>query len=560
MKFVIKALTTPSELLSLGILLLSIVLNVCYGGIPALVWRFLCCVPLLLCLVHALCYPFGKMLRNKLVWFGLMYLLAALMALWQFAEGNAVLRSIGAVVITVLAVANCFYIPTGMMMTRLHCYARGSWADSFVKTLRSMEKEYPLSDWKGIDYAALEEEFLPRVQAAESRNDVAELGIAINDFCERFYDGHVNWSIANNAAMAQMNEKLYGNDYGLSMITLDGGEMIAVSVEPGSEAEGAGIRTGTVITHWDGVPVQQAKETFRMPFRPPVKENEEPVQSMLLAGQGGETVTVTFLAEDGQPKTVQLSRIGGYTTRYNQSYSRFHRSTDTSKNFSYKMVSDNCGYLRIKNEAMGALATAFACITNKAPFITKRVDRILSELQAQGMKHLIIDIRNNTGGLTQVSAAVAMLFTEESRTYSWLSDGKTENEVSITVTGNGKWKDLPVTVLVNRKTVSAGDAMTLLLGDCDNMTLMGMTHSNCSCQAVGGMCVLAGGHYAICYPVWWEVDAKGDPFIDTDASRASRIPLDVRIPLDAAAAEKMYTDESYDHELEYALNDLKDRA
>ena len=108
-------------------------------------------------------------------------------------------------------------------------------------------------------------------------------------------------------------------------------------------------------------------------------------------------------------------------------------------------------------------------------------------------------------------------------------------------------------VLVNQYTVSSGDAMAQMLGDCDSVTLMGMTHTNDSCQTTGGICVLADGHYAILYPTFLEVDENGNPNIDTDASRKSRILLDVHIPLDAVSAEKMFTDENYDHELEYAI-------
>ena len=559
MRVVLKSLTTPAALLSIGILVLCIVLIACHNKISTSLWRGLCFVPLVLCIVHALCYPFGKQWLNQLIWFGPMYLLAVLLALWQFAEGKPILWRVAAVAVTVLAVVNFIYIPTSMpVKTHLHCYTRGSWADSFVKTLRTMQKEYPLSDWKGINYDALEAEFLPRVQAAERKNDEAELGVVLYDFTQQFHDGHIGLGVANNEIAAEVTKMLHGNDYGLSLITPDSGEVIAVNVEPGSEAEAAGIRTGTVITHWDGVPVQEAKQSFAMPFQPPVKENEEPARTMLLAGQGGERVSVTFLGEDAQPKTVQLSRIGNYQTRFDRTCNRFYH-TGNDKNFSAKMVSDTCGYLLIHAEDLGALETAYAWITGKAPFISKRVDRILTELQAQGMESLIIDIRNNTGGHPQVSAAVAALFTGESRIYSRFSDGETAKEVSMAVTGNGKWKELPVVVLVNQNTVSAGDALALMLADCDNVTLMGMTHTNGSCQNTGGICVLAGGHYTIYYPAFLEVDATGDPFIDTDASRVSRIPLDVRIPLDAAAAEKMYTDESYDHELAYALNWLQEQ-
>ncbi len=554
MRVVLKSLTTPTSLLSIGMLLLCIILIVFRMKMPRIIRRVLCCVPLVLCIIHVLCYPLGQLWSYYFFWFGTMYLLAILMILWQFADGKVILWRVSSVAIILFAMVNFVYIPTNMpVKTHLHCYTRSSWTDSFVKTVRTMEKEYVLSDWKEIDYDALLDEFVPRIQEAEQKQDTIELGMILFDFTNRFYDGHIGIDCANSDFVMQLNNKLVGNDYGLSMIPLDDGNVIAVCIEPGGEAAQQGIHTGTLITHWNGIPIQEAKYSYMLPINPSVEQNEEPNRTILLAGQGEETVSVTFIADDGQSKTITLHRIGEYYDRYNSVYSRHQHMVAKDDNFSYKMVSDTCGYLRINAEDLRALQTAYAWIVGEAPFISTRMDEILTDLRSQGMESLVIDIRNNTGGHPQVSSAVAAMFTAESRTYTWYSDEKNTDKLASKVTGNGKWKDLPVVVLVNQNTVSAGDAMAQMLADCENVMLMGMTHTNCSCQNTGGICVLADGYYAILYPTFLEVDEKGNPNIDTDASRKPRIPLDVHIPLDAEAAEMMFTDDSYDHELEYAI-------
>jgi C-terminal processing protease CtpA/Prc len=337
-----------------------------------------------------------------------------------------------------------------------------------------------------------------------------------------------------------------------------------VCVEPDGEAAQQGIHTGTVITHWNDIPVQEAKNSYMLPIQSPVAENDEPTRTLLLAGQGGETISVTFLADDGQSKAVTLHRMGEYMARFTKAYGQFAHQVENDENFSYKMVSDTCGYLRIHSEALNPFEVIYVTFSGKAPFIENRVDDILTELQAQGMQTLIIDIRNNTGGQSTVSAAVASLFTEDTYTHSWSTLDYNSNEEitqgeSLIVYGNGKWKELPVVVLVNQNTASAGDAMADMLSRLPNVTLMGITPSNGSFQATGGLVFLAEGYFSINYPVWLEADQNGNPNIDTDVTRQARIPLEVEIPLDEEAIKTIYTEDGRDYELEYAIQWLLDQ-
>ena len=556
-KTVVTYLKTPSALLAILILLLCVVLMNCCKWRNCVLWRGLCFVPLLLCIIHLASYNFGKQWMFGLKWFWPMYLAALLMVLWQFTGGRIVLHQITVGAILVLSIFNFIYIPMVIPLA-LHTYTTQNWTDSFVKTVHTIEKEYPISDWKGIDYDALLEEFLPRIQEAERKNDETELGVVLNDFTNRFYDGHVSLQPANSDIAIRVNNQLMGNDYGLSLISMDNGNVVAVCVEPEGEAAKQGIRTGTVITHWNGVPVQEAKYSYMLPIRSPVAENEKPTKTMLLAGQGGETVSVTFIADDGQSKTVTLHRMGEYMTRFRKAYGQFAHQVEKDENFSYKMISDTCGYLRIHSEEINPFETIYVTFAGKAPFIEKRVDEILTELQAQGMKTLIIDIRNNTGGSPYVSAAIASLFTDDTYTHSWStldygSDEGTPRGEPLIVYGNGKWKTLPVVVLSNQNTVSAGDAMADMLSRLPNVTLMGMTPSNGSFQATGGMVFLAEGYFGIYYPVWLDASEDGNPVIDTDTTRQTRIPLEVEIPVDEAAIKTIYAEDGQDYELEYAL-------
>ena len=566
MRTILDRITTPSSLLACGIMLFSAFLLISHNKLNHMLWRVLCFAPLLACVIHALVYNFRNQWVVGLMWFGLLYATAILIALWQFVDQKEVLYRIITGLSVVLSVSSFVYIPAGIPLPpHLHNYSHQSWTDSFISTVHAMEEEYPISDWKGIDYDALLEEFVPRIQEAEQKQDTTELGVILFDFTNRFYDGHVSLDNANSDITLRVNNQIVGNDYGLSLISLDNGDVVAVCVEPDGEAARQGIRTGTVITHWNGVPVQEAKYSYFMPIRTPVAENEEPKRTMLLAGQGGETVTVTFLADDGQSRTVALHRMGEYMTRFRKAYGQYAHQVEKDENFSYKMISDTCGYLRIHSEDLSPLQVTYSVFTGKAPFVTNKVDEILQELQSKGMTHLVIDIRNNTGGLPQVSAAVASLFAEETFIYSWGyctkdDNGQIHKNEPLVVPQNGKWKDLPVVVLVNQNTVSSGDIMADLLSSFSNVTLMGMTPSNGSGQMTGGFSVLADGYFSIYYPVVLDMDKNNNPTIDTDTSRETRIPLEVEIPINEVAIEKIFGADKQDYELEYAVDWLRNNS
>lgn len=560
MRIVLNSLTTPSSILAICILLFSVFLLICRKKLPTILWTVLCYIPLLTCVIHALVYNLGKQESVALTWFGPMYITALLIALWPLVKCRKTIYRIIAGICVALSVFNFIYIPASLPpKTDLHNYTYQGWTDSFISTVRAMEKEYPISDWKGLDYDALLEEFVPRIQEAERNHDLTAFGVALYDYCNRFYDGHVYLVPMNTEMSVDINRELLGNDYGLSLIPLDNGEAAAVQVEPGSEAEVNGIRTGTVITHWDGVPVNEAKDSFTLPIKPPVKENEEPTRTMLLAAQGGDSVSVTFVADDGKKKTALLHRIGDYMPRYMEVYSRFSHLVEADENFSYKMISDTCGYLRINAESQPVFEMIYSYAMGEAPFVTDRVDKILEDLKAKGMTNLVIDIRNNVGGDQVMDAAIASLFAEDSFNYCWQyctkdKNGEIHKHDPMEVPRNGKWKDLPVVVLVNQKTVSSGDLMADLLSSFPNVTLMGMTPSNCSCQTTGGVSYLSDGLFVIYYPVVFNVDENNNPLIDTDTSRETRIPLEVRIPITEKAVKEMFGEEQLDYELEYAVD------
>ncbi len=455
-----------------------------------------------------------------------------------------------------------------IMYTHVHNYARLSWSEGFRRMVADMREEYILGDWKQIDYDMLLENYLPQVRAAEQDNDSAAFGALLSDFAYRFYDQHVTASM-NNDDMRGTRDLLAGNDYGLTLFTLTDGETIAVMVNPDGAAYAEGIRNGTVITAWNGVLVRDAAASVeciypnhRMQFA--VKENENVYRPLFLSGKGGDTVRVTFLNGDGAEQTVTLASSGSARKRLSMAISCLRHDWLDTENFGTKMISDTCGYLRITDEEYSRLSDYLAYMRKgRYPKLTNALSEKLDALRAQGMQSLVIDLRNNNGGLHVIGTALSSLFTEEQRFQ--VAEGRRQGNAfrstfRYDVFPDGRWKELPVVVLVNQATMSAGDSTALFLGQNENVTLMGITASSGVTQAIGGKCYLRGG-FSVCYPVHPVLDENSQPLIDTDANRENRIPLDHVIPVDKEAALRIFDqesdDETDDYELEYAMQYLQ---
>jgi carboxyl-terminal processing protease len=102
-------------------------------------------------------------------------------------------------------------------------------------------------------------------------------------------------------------------------------------------------------------------------------------------------------------------------------------------------------------------------------------DRFLSELallEKKGMKGLIIDVRNDPGGLLPVAMDILKPLIPAGKAVVKLEDrdGKIQTEIS-----DGKGKKYPIAVLINNGSASASEILAAALNESANATLVGET-------------------------------------------------------------------------------------
>jgi carboxyl-terminal processing protease len=109
-------------------------------------------------------------------------------------------------------------------------------------------------------------------------------------------------------------------------------------------------------------------------------------------------------------------------------------------------------------------------------FAQNTADRFLEELsglEKQGMKGLIIDLRNNPGGVLMSAITMAEPFVRKDGVIVQVEDRDGNREIEVSRAGGGK--DYPVAVLVNKGSASASEILAAAIRESGGGTIVGET-------------------------------------------------------------------------------------
>lgn len=444
-------------------------------------------------------------------------------------------------------------------------YRAPDYAADFQMGFDIMKKYYVLAEYKGIDWDALYEEYLPKFQAVNESHDEVENDIVWQEFVREFYDGHVSFSPSSDEVAELAAGRVCGNDYGLSLMTLSDGRTVAVNVAEDGAAAAAGIHNGTVITAWDGQDIEEVKAQITytvMVF--PDQENEVFYSALLAAGVGADTVSISYLNDDGAACEVTVPRIGAYYNRLKDTVALLDQGFDAG-NLTWTKLDDETALLRIRTMMYDSESYAS---TDHTKMQAELREELLS-LKQEGITNLIIDIRSNGGGSPHMAMAIAGLFAEEG-THFYLNSGewdettglyKLDSETgkyrigeSLSYTGEDLWAEGQIVLLVNAECISAADHFVMLMDEMDNVTTMGFTKSGGAGQAVNSVALESGSLTFSAIPA---MDEDGNIIIDSDTSRIIGIGVDELVPFDEEAVRVLF-DDGGDYLLQRAAAYLQD--
>lgn len=464
------------------------------------------------------------------------YIVSALLILGFFFE-KKVLRMILSILLMVTMIGEYVEYNDSPL------YREPDYVAEFKHAYELMEEHYVLTEHKDIDFDALYDKYLPQIKDAAKRHDKADVYIAWLSFCSEFKDGHVSFmpNITEDE-FDVVTERLYGYDYGFSLMRKSDDTIVAVNVETGSAAEAAGIKNGTAIVEWNGQPVEDMIAAFDAPLynNIPVKESEDFLRVIFASGQSGDGLKVSFVNDDGAIAEIDLEKIGTYADRLEDTLSKV-LDGKLETNLSVSQINSSTAFIRI--DSMGYDSNSYGSNNYDAMYSELR-DALQLQKDA-GVTDLIIDLRANTGGDPGFDKTVfRLLFPEGEYTMSYNSVWDVENSCYMIdettggyvlgtpnkFYGEGFWGNGKIIVLVSATTVSAGDMFTEVISRLDNVTIMGITPSNCACQAVRGVSDMEFG--MLSFSAVPDLNADGSIYIDTDVTREATVPLDIQIEVD----------------------------
>ena len=102
-----------------------------------------------------------------------------------------------------------------------------------------------------------------------------------------------------------------------------------------------------------------------------------------------------------------------------------------------------------------------------------RLDTALSKLSAEGMTSLVIDLRNNPGGIVDSAVEVCSRFVKEDQTLvtlEWRDPSKNQTYKTVSCT---KYYNLPLILLVNGNSASAAELSASALRDMKRVVVLG---------------------------------------------------------------------------------------
>jgi len=210
-------------------------------------------------------------------------------------------------------------------------------------------------------------------------------------------------------------------------ITMKDDQLIVVSPIEGTPAYRAGIKAGDRIIKVDGEP------TKGMSLMDAVHK---------MRGPSGTKVTITVYREGWEePKDFVITR-----------------AIIKIKSVKWKMMEDGIGYIRI---------------TNFNKNTSKELKQAIRALKKAHFRKMILDLRNNPGGLLDQAVAVSDFFVKKGELIVY-TKGRTKGQnLRFTSRGKGDHIDCPLVVLVNAGSASASEIVAGALQDLGRALIIG---------------------------------------------------------------------------------------
>ncbi|MFM8320001.1 MAG: S41 family peptidase [Chloroflexota bacterium] len=279
-------------------------------------------------------------------------------------------------------------------VTAVNDYSAMSYPEAFKALFEKASKEYPFTEAKQIDWAALRERLYP---LAEKANTPLEFYQALRELALAIPDGHVGVTLNQEAFYMS-----YGGGFGLVLAELSDGPVVVTQVLPDTPAAKAGIQPGAVISEWDGRPVGEAIAAVTPGFAPYSTQHalRHGQVTFLTRVPPNTSLEVRFQNTGQAAQTKTLQAVVEYDSLF-KSMPAFNEDQLGLPVVSKMLPGENVGYIRI------------GTFSDDYHLMAGLWERAIQSAVDNEVPGLVIDLRSNSGGNGSLAMDFAGFFFDQ---------------------------------------------------------------------------------------------------------------------------------------------------
>nr|WP_320025785.1 S41 family peptidase [uncultured Acetobacterium sp.] len=386
-----------------------------------------------------------------------------------------------------------------------------TWTMAFEELHQTLSTEYAFTDWKAINWGKLHQKYLAKIEKAQLNQDFNAYYLSLRAYLNEIPDGHVRM---NN--LKEIDDQYIGGGFGLAVAKIDDGDVIVTWVDESSQAWVAGIRPGDLLLSWNGQPINEALDSASTLFGGTSATTEnleikkaaylvrEPVGTEIELGDqtpaASQAASVSLVAYDDNglslrknyPDSVVSNKLRDMFVGVDNSDPVPDAMVES------KMLDDRICYLKILGELDADLQET-GTVLSTLELVSKAIDTA-QQNNAQG---LILDLRNNIGGLDQMTADILGHFYQQKTFFEYqnLYNPDTNTfELQLMADGSQALSIEPaepyfngqIIVLINPKCVSSGEGLAMGMQNLPNAETLGFYGTNGSFGLAGAEAKMPG--------------------------------------------------------------------
>ncbi len=450
-------------------------------------------------------------------------------------------------------------------------YTQMTWSEAFDALHTQFSAAYAFTEWKGIDWEAMKAVTRPKIVLAEADGDEIAFATALREYIFFVPDGHVSMSGGEIVDLLTTKNEC---SFGMAIMGLDDGRVVAYVVTQGGPAAEAGIEVGDEIVLWDGRPITEALTAqsilWTYSLNPPATNEHrllKQYQRLVIRPEGSQSA-VTFRKDGGggdQTVTLTTTDDGGEILKK----SSLWKKVDIDNLVHHRLLPSGYGYL-----FLGALVDVVAYQEGLDP-LTPIYDKFKEAIEFftdHGVPGVIVDLRANMGGSDYLAAELSGFFYQSPAFYEYQNfyndiTGKFENvllddeneiigrNAALNISPQTPHYEGPVIVIVNPLTISSGEGVAMAIQNLLQGQVLGFWGTNGSFGMTGGEATMPGDH-KVHFPYGQSLNSNETAQLDS-RNGVGGVHPDIAVP--KILGNMVAYSNGEDVELDYAVRTLQDQ-